>query len=337
MEFKINRLLLLLILPVFLTGCPKSKTVQKISDTSSVPEKKLNTPSFNPDSAYQYIARQVTFGPRVPNSQAHRACGDYLIEQLEQFGAKMYIQEADLTGFDKTVYKSRNIIGAFNPDMGQRILLCAHWDSRQFADYDPDKSRKKEPIDGANDGASGVGVLLEIARQIGTHPLPFGVDIILFDAEDQGRPSYLSTVAGSAETWCLGSQYWAKQPHKDNYWAQYGILLDMVGAENALFTMEGYSMDVAPGLVNKIWNLASEKGFSQYFIFERSAPVTDDHFFVSRDAGIPCIDIIHYHRSNKHGFGDFWHTHNDNMDVIHKPTLYAVGSVLLEHLYQQPF
>lgn len=337
MAFKINHILLFTVLTLLLTGCPKGKTVQKIETSKSEKTLALETPSFNPDSAYVYIENQVAFGPRVPNTEAHIACGNYLINELTRHGAEVFIQKADLTGFDNTVYKSRNIIGAFNPDAGQRIMLCAHWDSRLVADHDPDPQKTKLPIDGANDGASGVGVLLEIARQIGQSPLPFGVDIIFFDAEDQGRPAFLSPRANAAETWCLGSQYWAKNPHVEDYWAQYGILLDMVGAANAIFPMEGYSMSVAPKLVRKIWTLASDLGYSQYFIFERSAPVTDDHYFVSRDANIPCIDIIHYHQSNENGFGDFWHTHNDNMDVIHKPTLYAVGSVLLEHLYQQPF
>ncbi|MFB6319224.1 M28 family peptidase [Saccharicrinis sp. FJH54] len=337
MEIKINKLLLIIALPVFLTGCPKSNTVQKVSEPETVKKQILTTPPFNPDSAYTYIAEQVAFGPRVMNSAAHTACGDYLVRQMKRFGAKVYEQKADLTGFDNTVYKARNIIGSFNPELQQRVMLCAHWDSRMFADQEKDESLMKKPIDGANDGASGVGVLMELARQIGQHKLPFGVDIIFFDAEDQGQPHFLPASNNSADTWCLGSQYWSKHPHKENYWAQYGILLDMVGAENAIFPMEGFSMENAPELVNKVWNLASEMGYGQYFLFERSAPVTDDHYYVTKGSGIPCIDIIHYHRSNRHGFGDFWHTHDDTMDIIYKPTLYAVGSVLLEHLYQQPF
>ena len=337
METKIVRLFVMVFVAIAFSACPKGKTAKTISVNTTKTTPQLLTPTFNPDSAYHYISTQVEFGPRVPNSKAHRLCGDYLIMELKRFGAQVTIQEADLKAYDNTIYKSRNIIGSYQANKPSRILLCAHWDTRHVADNEPDKTEKMKPIDGANDGASGVGVLLEIARQLNQAELPFGVDIIFFDAEDQGRPSFLPYDPNSSNTWCLGSQYWSKNPHKTGYSAEYGILLDMVGAADAIFPMEGYSMQFAPNIVNKVWNLASNMNYSNYFVFERSAPVTDDHYFVNTIAGIPCIDIIHYHPSNYKGFGDFWHTHNDNMDIISKPTLNAVGSVLLEHLYQQPF
>jgi Zn-dependent M28 family amino/carboxypeptidase len=337
METKIAAYILLLAATTFLWGCPSKRSNSAVSVQTVKQNDAITTPIFNPDSAYEFVAKQVAFGPRVPNTVPHAECALFLAEKLTEFGALVTVQEAKLKAYDNTIYDAKNIIGSFNPDHPDRIILCAHWDTRHVADHDPDKSRRLEPIDGANDGGSGVGVLLEIARQIGLNPLNYGVDIIFFDAEDQGTPEFLNSHANTANTWCLGSQYWSKNPHKKGYSARYGILLDMVGAEDAVFPMEGYSMQFAPDLVNKVWSLASKMGYSNYFVFERSAPVTDDHFFINTLAGIPCIDIIHYRPGMYGGFGKFWHTHNDNMSSIHKPTLHAVGRVVLEHIYQQPF
>ena len=184
-------------------------------------------PAFNADSAYRYVKEQVDFGPRVPNTAAHRACGDYLIGKLKQFGATVHVQEADLVAYDNTILKARNIIGSFNPDNRRRVLLCAHWDSRPYADSERSKKKQREPILGANDGASGVGVLLEMARLMQQQAPAIGVDIIFFDAEDYGIPTFYKGNY-KADTWCLGSQYWGRVPHVQGYNARYGILLDMV-------------------------------------------------------------------------------------------------------------
>ena len=337
MEVKILRYFLTALVCISLTACPARKTAKTVSVKAGTEIRNSQTPKFNADSAYQYIEDQVAFGPRVPNTEAHKACKNYLATKLESFGAKVTLQDMSLEAYDGSIYEATNIIGSYNPTHPDRIILCAHWDTRHVADYDPDKSMERVPIDGANDGGSGVGVLLEIARILKTSPLDFGIDIIFFDAEDQGRPRFLSFDPNSTETWCLGSQYWSRNPHTQNYKARYGILLDMVGARDAVFPMEGYSMRYASGLTTKLWNLAAQLGYSHYFIFERSAPVTDDHYFINTIAKIPCTDIIHYRPGHSQGFGDFWHTHDDNMSVIHKPTLEAVGTVVLTHIYTQAF
>ncbi len=221
-----------------------------------------------------------------------------------------------------------NIIGAINPEKKKRILLCAHWDSRFHADQDT--KRKNEPILGADDGASGVAVLLEIARVIQKNPLDIGVDIIFFDAEDQGHSTTKNI--DTKNTWCLGAQHWGKKPHIPNYSASFGILLDMVGSKNARFAKEGYSLQYAPKLTHKVWKLAQEKGSGSYFVNEKTGSITDDHYFVNKLTGIPTIDIIN--RTAEGHFGDYWHTHKDNIDVISKRTLGAVGNVVLEILYQ---
>ena len=337
METKITAYIFFFAAALILSGCPAKNSRSALSVQKAETNKAVVTPVFNPDSAYEFVARQVAFGPRVPNTKAHAECASYLSQKLTQFGASVTIQEAKLKAYNNIVYDAKNIIGSFNPTHPDRIILCAHWDTRHVADHDKEKSRRNDPIDGANDGGSGVGVLLEIARQIGINPLNYGVDIIFFDAEDQGAPESFSSNGNTVNSWCLGSQYWSKNPHKPGYSARYGILLDMVGAKDATFPMEGYSMQFAPDLVNKVWSLASKMGYSNYFIFERAAPITDDHYFINTIAGLPCIDIIHYTPGMYGGFGKFWHTHDDNMNTIHKPTLHAVGRVVLEHIYQQPF
>ena len=205
-------------------SCANSKKTSAAEGETT--EKAVQVPAFNADSAYLYVKQQVDFGPRTPNSRAHDLCGDYLAARLESFGAKVYNQRADLTGYDGKTLKARNIIGAFNPDAKRRVLLCAHWDTRPWADNDPDEANHHKPILGANDGASGVGVLLEVARQLQQQAPAIGVDIIFFDMEDSGTPQFASSMGDDSHTWCLGSQYWARAPHVQGYNARFGILLD---------------------------------------------------------------------------------------------------------------
>jgi hypothetical protein len=197
-------------------------------------------PGFNADSAYFYIEKQVAFGPRVPNTAAHKACAVWLENTLKRFTAEVVVQQTRLKASDGTLLDSRNIIASFNPEDKSRVLLCAHWDSRPWADHDPDPANRRKPVPAANDGGSGVGVLLEIARQMSQHNPGLGVDIVLFDAEDYG--DHEESASSTQDSWGLGSQYWSRNPHVPGYSARFGILLDMVGANGATFTMEGTSM-----------------------------------------------------------------------------------------------
>lgn len=295
--------------------------------------KKMDIPAFNSDSAYKFVKTQVDFGPRVPNSTAHKKCGNYLSQALKNYGAVVYEQNMTLTAFDGNTLKSVNIIGAFNPDAQKRIALFSHWDCRPFSDQDTDPANYKKPVDGANDGASGVGVLLEIARQLGQKMPGVGVDIVFFDAEDYGATE--GSANNSEETWCLGSQYWGKTPHIPGYKANFGILLDMVGAPDAKFYKEQYSLYYAGNIVEKVWKTAISSGFGNYFIDEQGGGITDDHLYVNKYAGIPTIDIIHFDPKSEHGFGHYWHTVNDTMENIDKNTLYAVGTTLLKVIYNE--
>lgn len=317
----------LLLLGLLATAACNEKSEEKTEATEvQKPAVKVDVPVFSADSAYQWVAAQVAFGPRNPGSKAHGQCADYLLAELRRFTPEVMEQNANIKTHDGKSFRLRNIIASFNPTAEKRILLAAHWDTRPRADQD--NQRQNEPIDGANDGGSGVGVLLEIARQLAAQPTKVGVDIVLFDLEDYGHPD-------SADSYCLGSQYWAANRHKAGYKAHYGILLDMVGAKDAKFYMEGYSMYYAPHIVRKVWNHAYDLGFREHFTFQQSGPITDDHVYVNRIAGIPMIDIIQHDPSTGTGFGAYWHTHNDVMSVIDKQTLRAVGQTVLHTLYHE--
>ncbi|MFA0961697.1 M28 family peptidase [Roseivirga sp. BDSF3-8] len=290
----------------------------------------VDVPDFNADSAYYFIERQVALGPRVPGTQEHMETGNYLIEQLEGFGARVQVQSFEAEAYDGTMLPLRNIFAAFYPEKTRRILLAAHWDTRPFADKDDE--REREPIMGANDGGSGVGVLLEIARMLQESEPSVGVDIMLFDGEDYGQPQWDTDYSRKGETYCLGSQYWAENKMPRNYAAYYGILLDMVGAENARFGREYYSMQYAPTIVDKVWEKARELGYGSFFLQEQAGGITDDHYFVNQ-TGIPMIDIIEYHPQRD--FGWYHHTHDDNMDIISRRTLEAVGETVSHVIWNE--
>ncbi len=324
--------ILFLLLFFILLGCNFGNKTNNTKTNSSNRKKEVFVPNFNRDSAFLYVEQQVNFGSRVPNTKAHKQCAEYLERKLKEFGADVIVQKAQVKSFDNKTLSISNIIGQYKSESKNRVLLFAHWDSRPFADQCTDKSRIKEPILGANDGASGVGVLLEIARQIKMSPPNVGVDIIFFDAEDYGQPEF-SKEPNKQDTWCLGSQYWSKNPHRKGYYAQYGILLDMVGGKNATFYQEIYSVDMARKIVKGIWNTASELGYSSYFIFDRGGYITDDHIYVNKFLGIPCVDIIQHDPTTETNFGRYWHTHDDNMDSVDKNTLKAVGQTVLKYVY----
>ena len=292
---------------------------------------KINVPKFNSDSAYYFIKKQVDFGPRVPNTVAHEKCAEYLINQFQSFGAAVKIQEDLVSRFDGVNMFMKNIIASYNLDANKRILLCAHWDSRFMADYDSIDIQK--PISGANDGGSGVGVLLEIARQFYNYPVDVGIDIILFDVEDQGQPN--GALNPVPHSWCLGSQYWSKNPHVSNYFADYGILLDMVGGEGAKFTKEGVSLHFASTILDKVWDFANRNGFNDFFLDQETPSIIDDHLYINNIIHIPTINIVEYDVNSHNRFNKHHHKHSDNMQIIDKKTLNAVGQTVLDVIYHE--
>lgn len=323
----------LLLLGTAFVSCGSSKKSDTKLESQETETATVAVPTFNGDSAFQYVADQVAFGPRVPNTDAHKACGEYLAQKLQNFGAKVYNQHADVIAYDGTILKARNIIGAYNPEAKKRVLLCAHWDSRPYSDND-DKKFHKTPIDGANDGASGVGVLLEIARLMQQQAPSIGIDIAFFDAEDYGTPQFYDGRQKS-DTWCLGSQYWGRIPHVSDYKARYGILLDMVGGKNATFYYEGYSQRTANNPMKKIWKAAHKLGHGNYFFKADGGEITDDHMYVNRYRQIPCVDIIDFNPNDNNGFNHTWHTQNDKLENISRATLQAVGETILHVIYNE--
>ncbi len=317
-----TKIMLLPIVAVCLAACPNMRSEKPAAATAFVP-------TFNADSAYAFVQAQVDFGPRVPATAAHAACADYLTATLERFGAQVEVQQGEMPLYSGEKKPLKNIIGQFNPDAKGHILLCSHWDSRPFADQDPNPANHHTPILGANDGASGVGVLLEVARQLSTNAPSVGIDIIFFDLEDWGAPEFY-TGAERSDAWCLGSQFWAKEAKNAGYKADFGILLDMVGASGAQFYREQFSSHFARAVQDEVWNTAQSLGFGNTFVDARGGTITDDHYYVNTVAGVPCIDIIQYNPYGTTGFGDYWHTLADDMRHIDCRTLYMVGQTLLQ-------
>ena len=315
---------------VFVSCNNETKPPAETPKVAEVP--KLPVPEFNADSAYACVKAQVDFGPRIPGTKAHANCAAYLASKLKSYGLTVTVQNGTVKTFDGKQFILKNIIAAYKPDLGSRVLLTAHWDTRPWADLDSVK--KDKPFDGANDGGSGVAVLTELARQLNISKIEKGVDIIFFDIEDYGQQSSDTRFPQQEDTWCLGSQYWAKNPHKPGYFANYGILLDMVGGKNPVFPKEGTSVAYASGIVDKIWAVAARMGYGSFFTNDITGETTDDHLYVNTIANLKCIDIVHYEVA-KRNYPVFHHAHSDNMEGIDKNTMKMVGQLLLEVLFTE--
>ena len=322
--------ILVLLGTIALSACGTSK---KSTDTETA---SVNV-AFNADSAYAYCAAQCAFGPRTMNSEAHERCGEWIAQRFRDYGCTVELQQADLKGYDGTLLKSTNIIARQQSadNSKPRLLLCAHWDSRPWADNDADEANWRKPVMGANDGASGVAVMLEVARVLQQNDSAgMAVDFICFDAEDWGIPQWKGESA--EDSWALGAQYWAEhlQGQEANY--QFGILLDMVGGQGARFFREGFSMRHARPIVEKVWQAAHAAGYGSMFPAETGGYVTDDHLPINEQAHIPCIDIINYYPDCEQStFGPTWHTVHDDVQHIDKNTLQAVGQTLVQVIFQK--
>ena len=330
--------ILLFLATVLLTvslSCENGQSTQEenpLPDETPAPSRAYKVPAFIADSAYSFVEKQVNFGPRVPNSDGHSQTKEWLVGKLQSYGLNVIRQDFQAIAYTGAVLNGTNIIAEYNPAARRRILLAAHWDTRHIADSPLSQERQGEPILGADDGGSGVGILLEIARQLQVNPIEagdLGVDLILFDLEDYGESG------GKENSYCLGSQHWARNLHHPDYRPQYGILLDMVGTAGARFTKDQVSMAYAGPIMNKVWSLAKAMGFGHLFVDIPSGGLIDDHYYVNTIAGIPMIDIINKPAGSSTGFGAHWHTHDDDMDVIDRSTLRAVGQVLLAVVYRE--
>ncbi len=298
-------------------------------------------PAFNEDSAYVYTQAQCDFGFRDMNSKGHEDCLQWIVGKFKQFNCTVDLQKADLKGYDGTTLHATNIIAHYNPQATTRLMLCAHWDSRPWADNDPDEANHRKPILAANDGASGVAVMLEVARllqgqspaSVSSGKLDLGIDFVCFDAEDWGIPQW-ADVADAGDTWALGAQYFADNLPQ-GFAPRYGILLDMVGGQGAKFYKEGMSMQYAPAIVKRVWRAARQAGYGSFFPNSDGGMITDDHIPLNR-AGIACIDVIAYYPDcAQSSFGPTWHTVADDMEHIDKNTLKAVGQTIVQVIYTE--
>ena len=321
----------LLFVGMGLTGC---KNVQQSTEETS----KVIDIQFVADSAFAYCQAQCDFGPRTMNSEAHERCAQWIQQKFEEFGCTVELQKVDLKGYDGTVLHATNIIARTKSDVGpakrDAILICAHWDSRPWADNDPDEANHHTPVLAANDGASGIGVMLELARLIQQNDsMKVDVDFVCFDAEDWGIPQW-SDATDDGRSWALGSQYWAANVNNAHY--RYGILLDMVGGQGARFCQEQMSLQYARNIVDKVWKAAQVAGYSSTFPTTEGGAVTDDHLPVNQVAKIPCIDIIAYYPDcQQSSFGPTWHTLNDDMEHLDRASLQAVGQTLVQVLFSE--
>ena len=320
------------IVTLALSACGgKTKSETRSADTIAL----AACPTFSASNAMRHIQAQCDFGPRVTGSEASRLCGDYIAAQFRQYGATVEEQTAEVTTWDGSKLMARNITARTNPDTPDRILLCAHWDSRPWADNDPDEANHHTPVLAANDGASGVAVMLELCRLLQTQPLSVGVDMVCFDAEDMGTPQWAEAETYESATWCLGSAAWAQAALEAGYQARYGVLLDMVGGRGTTFSREQHSMRFAQPIVSVFWQLAGQLGYRPFFPLTDGGYVTDDHVNVNAIAGIPCIDIIPYCQDGPSSFGPTWHTIHDTPDNIDPNVLEAVGQTLTQLIYNE--
>ncbi len=319
---------------ILFTLCSCEKNTQTKTQTmTKTMTQEITIPKFNADSAYTYVKKQLDFGPRVPGTEAHANCVEWFVDFFKEKADSVYIQDFRTRIYNGQNIDGKNIIAAFNPTAKKRIIVAAHYDSRPFADHDPDVNNWNTPIDGANDGASGVGIIMELSRILNENPINIGIDMILFDLEDYGAPYQLNYTKN--DDWTLGSTYWAKKPHIHNYHAYFGILLDMVGAPNPTFPKEYYSQQFASWVSNDVWRIARELGYSDYFSNELGHPINDDHIPLNTIAKIPTIDIIHLENESENGsFYPYWHTLGDNIEQIDPKTLQMVGDVVLNVIYR---
>ena len=280
-------------------------------------------PTFSGTEAFAYLTKQTDFGPRNPNSRGHTECLKFLADTLHRSADHVRLQHFTHKGYGNEELRLTNVIASFRPELKERILLCAHWDTRPRAERDPNIMRRNQPILGANDGASGVAVLLHLADLMKAEPPPLGVDIVLFDGEDYG-------VEGDLANYLLGSRFFVSKTAAD-YQPRFGILLDMVGDKFLEIPKEQNSLRFAPDIVELVWNKAAELGITE-FVSKAGYAIFDDHIPLN-EAGIKTINIIDFNYPDE--THRFWHTHKDIPENCSPDSLEAVGVVVTHVVYSQ--
>lgn len=307
-----------LALALALAGCSQGGAEGSSATGSQITEAERAAPEFRGDTAFALLRRQVEFGPRVPGSAGHRAQLEWMTAYLRERADTVILQPFTHVGPRGERLELTNVFARFRPDRSDRVLLLAHWDTRPTADAESDPARRAMPIPGANDGASGTAVLLELANVLSSHSPPLGVDLLFVDGEDYA-PDHMY----------LGASHFAR--HKPlGYEPYYGILLDMVGDRDPVYPQEGYSVRYAPEVVDRVWRMAERLGYGHLFPRTRGIPITDDHVPLN-EAGIRTINIIDF----DYGPGNaYWHTLDDSLENVSELGLEAVGTVVAELVYR---
>ena len=299
-------------------------TVREAQNSGSLGEAQADTPSlnkgtarqasaiFNAQRAFEILKKQCEFGPRPPGSSAHRETQNYLFTELQKYANNVELQPLQYEVNGITLHLN-NILAEFGPSSGETLLLAAHWDTRPFADRDPKPENQDKPIIGANDGASGVAVLLEIARVLKQNPPPRRIIIVLFDGEDYGR---------SVDNMFIGSRFFAQNPGK--WRPDYGILLDMVGDKDLSIPIERYSWEANREFTELIWNRAATLGLGP-FQKRLGAAILDDHVPLIK-VGIPMVNIIDFTYP-------YWHTVEDTVDKCSPKSLEVVATLVISIIY----
>lgn len=317
------------ILIVILIGCKKKDEPVIVQKPNFSLKETAQFPLFDSSNAYNYVIKQLSFGSRNPNSKGHNEAKLFLLKELNLYADEVIEQNFNYPGYDEKLSLT-NIIARFNPTDKNRIFFCAHWDSRPRADKETDSSLINKPIPGANDGASGVAILLELARILKENPVSYGIDLILFDGEDYGKENDI-------QNFCIGAKYFSIHP-PNNFNPYFGILLDLVGDKEAVFYKEGTSINYAEDIVNIVWKIAQQIG-AYRFNDKVKGHIYDDHVPLNQ-AGFKTINIIDqelvgWDMNNPRR--QYWHTHKDDISNISELTLGDVGKVLVYLVYSLQF
>lgn len=277
----------------------------------------LEVPDFDAAAAFELLRQQVAFGPRVPGTEGHAAQLEWMTGYLRERADTLVAQPFTHVTAAGDTLRLTNLLARFRPDSRERVLLLAHWDTRSVADHDPDPGRRDQPIPGANDGASGTAVLLQLADMFAHRPPPLGVDLLLVDGEDYAPGEML-----------LGAKHFAAN-QLDGYPPLYAVLVDMVADDDPVYPVDPVSWQYAPEVVQRVWSVARRIGYGDTFVERPGPAITDDHVPLN-EAGIRTIDIIDfdYGPGNAH-----WHTHQDDLDAVSARGLEAVGTVVAALVY----
>lgn len=317
------KLILTLVITTFFSWSCKTEAPKSAIVEAQKPAVTPTVPFFEGKRAFEYLTAQTDFGPRVPGSAGHRNCLNYLQTEMQKYADAVNVQPFIVTGYDKEILKLSNVISSFNLQAPTRILLIAHWDTRPRADQEKDPKRQKQFILGANDAASGIAVLMEIARHLKASPPSVGVDMVFVDGEDYGKES-------DNNFYLLGAKYFAKNL-PSGFTPAFGILLDMIGDKQLEIPKDRYSLEYAPDIVDLVWSTARELNVPQFVNTTSNGWITDDHLPLNQ-AGIKTIDLIDFNYPDS--TNRYWHTAEDTPDKCSPESLEAVGKVLLHVIYR---